>query len=178
MPTAAERARHEVDYCQYQARCRSCVADPHFRRESEEDGVLYVAADYAFMASEVVDCRMTSACRTSCTDSTNPDGLTTHGVELNGADAWTPTVATRDISLSGLQEFVHKSDSERSVVALKHQVARRLRRGAGPIGVQFEDGGVGESQGIAVVERAIWEIESMTRTLVHAGQSSVMSSSN
>ena len=61
MPTAAERARHEVDYCQNQAWCRSCVADAHFRRESEEDGVPYVAADYAFMGEEVGDCRMTSA---------------------------------------------------------------------------------------------------------------------
>ena len=40
----------------------------------------------------------------------------------------------------------------------------------GPIGVQFEESGVGESQGNAVVERTIWEIESMTRTLVHAAQ--------
>ena len=40
----------------------------------------------------------------------------------------------------------------------------------GPIGVQFEESGVGESQGNAVVERAIWEIESMTRTLLHAAQ--------
>ena len=34
----------------------------------------------------------------------------------------------------------------------------------------FEKSGVGESQGNAVVERAIWDIESMTRTLVHAAQ--------
>ena len=50
MPTAAEKARHEVDHCPYQAWCRSCVAgrgkaDAHFRRESEEEGVAYVATD-------------------------------------------------------------------------------------------------------------------------------------
>ena len=51
------------------------------------------------------------------------------------------------------------SDSERSVVALKHKVARRLRRDSGPIGVQFEDSGVGESQGHA----------SLTWRAVHRG---------
>ena len=57
-----------------------------------------------------------------------------------------------------------------SIVALKHEVVRKLRRDVGPIGVQFDESGVGESQGNAVVERAIWELESMTLTLVHAAQ--------
>ena len=57
-------------------------------------------------------------------------------------------------------------------MALKHEVARRLRGDAGPIWVPFEESGVGESQGNAVVERAIWEIELVTRTLVHAAQDS------
>ena len=65
---------------------------------------------------------------------------------------------------------MYKSDGERSIVARKHEVARSLRRDAGLIGVQFEESVVGESRGNAVVERAIWEIESMARTLVHAAQ--------
>ena len=69
---------------------------------------------------------------------------------MSGRPRW-----QHDILLSGLKEFVYKSDGERSIVALKHEVARRLRRDAGPIGVQFEESGVGESQGNAVVERAI-----------------------
>ena len=88
---------------------------------------------------------------------------TSHVVERKGADAWPAKVPTHDILLSGLKEFVYKSDGEWSIVALKHEVARRLRRDAGPIGSP-------ESQGNAVVEPAIWEIESMTRTLVHAAQ--------
>ena len=100
-----------------------------------------------------------------------PDGWVTRPiVEQKGADEWAAKVATHDILHSGLKVFVYKSDGERAIVALKHEVARRLRRDAGPIGVQFEESGVGESQGNAVVERAIWEIESMTRTLVHAAQ--------
>ena len=96
--------------------------------------------------------------------------VTSHVVEHKGADEWATKVAAQDILLSGLKDFVYKSDGERSIVALKHEVVRKLRRDVGPIGVQFEESGVGESQGNAVVERAIWEIESMTRTLVHAAQ--------
>ena len=96
--------------------------------------------------------------------------VTSHVAEHKGADEWATKVAAQDILLSGLKDFVYKSDGERSIVALKHEVVRKLRRDVGPIGVQFEGSGVGESQGNAVVERAIWEIESMTRTLVHAAQ--------
>ena len=73
-------------------------------------------------------------------------------------------MATHNICPSGLK------DGERSIVALKHEDARRLRRDEGPIGVQFEESGMGESQGNAVVERAMCEIEFMTRTLMHAVQ--------
>ena len=96
--------------------------------------------------------------------------VTSHVVEHKGADEWATKVAAQYILLSGLKDFVYKSDGERSIVALKHEVVRKLRRDVGPIGVQFEESVVGESQGNAVVERAIWEIESMTRTLVHAAQ--------
>ena len=65
------------------------------------------------------DGRLTGACQSSCTVV----------VELNGADEWPTTVATRDISLSGLKEFVYKSDGERSIATLKQEVARRRRRG-------------------------------------------------
>ena len=39
-----------------------------------------------------------------------------------------------------------------------------------PIGVQFEESRVGESQGNAAVQRAMWNIKSMTRTHVHTAQ--------
>ena len=45
-------------------------------------------------------------------------------------------MAAQDILLSGLKDFVYKSDGERSIVALKHEVVRKLRRDVGPIGVQ------------------------------------------
>ena len=176
MPTAAERAKHEVDHCPYQAWCRSCVAgrgkaDAHFRGESEEEGVAYVATDHAFMGEKVEDDRMSDRCLPILVHKFCKDRwVTSHVVEHKGADEWATKVAAQDILLSGLKDFVYKSDGERSIVALKHEVVRKLRRDVGPIGVQFEESGVGESQGNAVVERAIWEIESMTRTLVHAAQ--------
>ena len=91
-------------------------------------------------------------------------------VEHEGADEWRIKVATQDILLSGLEEFVYKSDGEQFIAALKLEVARRLRRDSGPIGVQFEESGVGESHGNVVVELGIWEVKSMPRTLVHAAQ--------
>ena len=96
--------------------------------------------------------------------------VTSQVVEHKGADEWAAKVATHDILSSGLQEFVYTTDGERSMVALKHEVVRKLKRDAGPIWVPFEESAVDESQGNAVVEVAIWEIESMTRTLVHAAQ--------
>ena len=41
---------------------------------------------------------------------------------------------------------------------------------AGPTGVQFEESRVGESQGNAVVQRAVWNIKSLTWTNVHTAQ--------
>ena len=174
MPTAAERARHDVDQCPYQAWCRPCVAgrgkaDAHFRREPEDVGVAFVAGDHAFMGEKVEYDRMSDKCLPIFVHKLyNDRWVTSHVVANKGADEWAAKAAAHDILLSVLQEFVHKSDGERSVVALKHEVARRLRRDSGPIGVQFKEIGVGESQGNAVVERAIWEIESRTR--VHAAQ--------
>ena len=165
-----------MDHCPYQAWCRCCVAgrgkaDAHFRRESEEARIAYAAAANAFMREKVEDDSMSDKCLPILVHKSYKDSwVTNHVVEHKGADEWPAKVATHDFLLSGLKEFVYKSDGERSIVALKYEVARRLRRDAGPIGVQFEESGVGESQGTAVVERAIWEIESMTRTLVHAAQ--------
>ena len=75
MPTAAERARHEVDHCPYQAWCRPCVAG-RGKAESEEEGVACVATDYAFMGEKVEDDRMSDRCLPILvhTNSTRIDG--------------------------------------------------------------------------------------------------------
>ena len=69
---------------------------------------------------------------------------------MSGRPRWQHMTVSSVVS----EIFVCEFDGERSIVAL---------------GVQFDESGVGESQGNAVVERAIREIESMTKTLVHAG---------
>ena len=119
MPTAAERARHEVDHCPYQAWCRSCVAgrgkaDAHFCRESEEEGVAYVVTDCAFMGEKVEDDRMSDRCLPILVHKFYKDRwVTSHVVEHKGADEWATKVAAQDILLSGLKDFVKKSDGER-----------------------------------------------------------------
>ena len=54
--------------------------------------------------------------------------MTSHVVEHKGAVEWATKVAARDILLSSLKDFVFESDGERSIVALKHEVVRKLRR--------------------------------------------------
>ena len=111
----------------------------HFRRESEEEGA-YVATDYAFMGEKVEDDRMSDRCLPILVHKFYKDRwVTSHVVEHKGADEWVTKVAAQDILLSGLKDFVYKSDGERSIVALKHEVVRKLRRDVGPIGVQFEE---------------------------------------
>ena len=100
--------------------------DAHFRRESEEDGVAYVAADYAFMGEKVEDDRMSDKCLPILVHKFYKDRwVMSHVGEHRGADEWAAKVATHDILFSGLQEFVYKSDGERSTVALKHEVAMK-----------------------------------------------------
>ena len=73
--------------------------------------------------------------------------------------------------LSGLQHFIYKSDGENAIKALKTAAVKELRSNGGEaITVKMEESGTGESQQNGVVERAIWEVESKTRTLVHAAQ--------
>ncbi len=175
-PTAEERAKHEVDHCPYQAWCRSCVAgrgkaDAHFRHESDEAGVPVVACDYAFMGEKVEDEQLSDKCLPILVHKFGPDRwLSSHVVKKKGPDPWAVAIAAHDLALSGLQKLVYKSDGEPSIKALKAAVVRKLRESSGAVDVQFEESGVGESQGNAMVERAIWEVESMARTLVHAAQ--------
>ena len=134
MPTATERTKHEVDHCPYQAWCRSCVGGRGQADARHMPGRCTLTSRVGRGRCRVDCCglrvhgrsgqgwqdgRLTGACQSSCTVV----------VERKGAGEWSTTVATRDISLSGLKEFVYKSDGERSIVTLKQEVARRRRSG-------------------------------------------------
>ena len=176
MPTEAERASHDASHCPYQAWCRSCVAgrgkaDAHFARESDEDGVACVACDYCFMGEMVEDEKLSSKCLPIIVHKFYQDRwVTAHVVRAKGADEQAVKAGAEDLEQSGLQRFIYKSDGERAIVAYKAAVSRKLREKVGDIRIQPEESGVGESQSNAVVERAIWDIESMARTLVHAAK--------
>jgi len=96
--------------------------------------------------------------------------LTSHVVQKKGVNDWAVNIAAHDIKLSGLQKFIYKSDGEPAIKAYKEAVIKKLREQAGNVEAQIEESGVGESQGNAMVERAIWEVESMARTLAHAAE--------
>ena len=87
-----------------------------------------------------------------------------------GADGWAMKVAAADIQLSGLQHFTYRSDGEPAIKALKEAVIRKLRETSGNVEIKLEESGVGESQSAGFIERAIWDIESMSRTLVFQAQ--------
>ena len=120
-PTAEERARHDVDHCPYQAWCRSCVAgrgkaDAHFARESDDSGVACVACDYAFMGEKVEDEKLSSKCLPILVHKFYKDRwVTSHVVPKKGEDSYAVKQAARDLEQSGLQNFIYKSDGERSI---------------------------------------------------------------
>eukprot|EP00959_Pyramimonas_sp_CCMP1952_P134650 2817920-Pyramimonas_sp.AAC.1 len=96
---------------------------------------------------------------------------TPHVARRRGVDEWAVKVMAHDLEQSGLQHFIYKSDGENAIQALKTAAAKELRSKCGEATtVKVEESGTGEFQHNGVVERAIWEVESKTRTLVHAAQ--------
>ena len=174
MPTQEERDRHEIDHCPYQSWCRSCVAgrgkaDAHFARESDDLKIDCVACDYCFMGELVEDERMSDKCLPILVHKFFPDRwVTSHVVRKKGVDDWAVKVAAQDLEASGSPHFIYKSDGEPSIRALKAAAVRKLRETSGEVVVKMEESGVGESAQNAIVERAIWEVESMARVLCHA----------
>ena len=117
MPTAAEKPRHEVDHCPCQAWCRSCVAvrgkaDAHFRRESAEDGVAYIAMEFAVMGEKVEDDRVSDKCLPILVHKFYEDRrVTSHVVEHKEADEWAAKMATHRYSPQWSQRVCLTSSS-------------------------------------------------------------------
>ena len=68
------------------------------------------------MGEKVEDDRMSDRCLPILVHKSYKDRwVTSHVVEHKGADEWATKVAAQDILLSGLKDFVYKSDGERSI---------------------------------------------------------------
>ena len=64
-------------------------------------------------------------------------------------------------------KFIFKSDGEHSLVAVKKAAVSEVRRTGWDITVAPEESPVGDSQKNGYVERATWEVQSLTSALVH-----------
>ena len=78
-------------------------------------------------------------------------------------------MTAQDLGLWDYTSFVYKSDQEPSILLLKREAVKALRERHGPlIRVEYEEPCVGESPANSLIERQIWEIEGLARTLIHA----------
>ena len=94
--------------------------------------------------------------------------VTAHPVPRKGPEAWVAKTVTADLARWNYTQFVYKSDQEDSIVALKKKCVQELRKLNGDlIRVEYEHSGVGESASNSFIERTIWEVEGLVRTLVH-----------
>ena len=73
----------------------------------------------------------------------------------------------QDIIHAGHGKFIFKSDGEHSLVVVKKAAVSEVRRTGWDVTVTPEESPVGDSQKNGYVERAIWEVQSFTRVLVH-----------
>ncbi|CAK0871008.1 unnamed protein product [Prorocentrum cordatum] len=170
----AKHCRHEIDHMPYAAWCRSCVAgkgkaDPHFLKTSDDFGVQGVACDYCFMGDAVESDKATDKCLPILVHKFYGDRwVSARVVPRKGPETYAVKATVDDVMQAGFAKFTYKSDGEPAIKSLKQEVVKKLREVAGPVDVILEESGTSESQQNAVVERAIWEVQSTARTLVHA----------
>jgi len=90
-----------------------------------------------------------------------------HAEQSKGAQhAYSANVVAQDLVNAGYGDFIFKSDGEPALLALKKAAVAEARRQGHEINVQLEESPVGDSQKNGYVERAIWEVQSLTRVLV------------
>jgi hypothetical protein len=95
--------------------------------------------------------------------------LLTHPLPVKGAaHPWIIKKLTEDVQMSGLVQIMIKTDQEPAILDLKRVLIKQLKETAGVTIIEAmpEESPVQASQSNAVVERAVWEMQSTTRSLV------------
>ena len=131
-----------------------------------------IACDCCFMGEKVEEAKLSEKCMPIIVHKNLMDRwVTSHVVSRKGADAWAVKISAFDLEQAGFAKFIYKSDGEPSIKDFKRAVVAKHREKVGPaLQVIVEESGVGESQSNAHVERAIWEVEGLARTLMFAAQ--------
>ena len=91
-------------------------------------------------------------------------------VPRKGPEEYAVKATAEDLQQSAMYRCLHQSDGDDAVKSLRQHAVQKLRETVRPVDVIFEESGAAESQQLAIVERAIWEVQSTARTLVHACQ--------
>ena len=177
-PTEEEIAEHEIFHCPYRSGCRFCVmgggkADPHYRQpDSEEKSVPSVSCDYCYMGEKMETEIMDQTTIPIIVHRFKRDRwITSHPVPRKVRDPWTVKMVSADLEQGGVNEFIYKSDGEPSMKDLKAGAAAKFREVVGDSPkITMEESGVGGSQSNGEVERAIWDVQRVVRTLVFAAE--------
>ena len=167
-PSAQEVDEHNVTHLPYRSWCNHCVrgrgrALAHQRvREDADDKARRrprVSMDYFYLGRREEECLPLLAILEEKSQRTFSVAMPCKGVTDH---QYPVTIVVKLLRCLGLQDAVLKTDTERSLVALRNEVQARLP------GVGFEDAVKGESEANGPIENAVGKLQGMCRTLKSA----------
>ena len=182
-PTPGERAEHELHHANYREWCRACVrgrgiAAPHRKQHQhldDPDGVPSVHFDYCFIGEKDQEEQEDEAKENTWKESDEMMKILTvklktfrriraHLVPKKGMSGqpWIAKTVADDIKIWGCSSVILKSDQERSLRAIHHEV-QKLRAALMTIP---EHSPKGESQSNGVIERGNRTITEQVRVMI------------
>ena len=165
-PSERERREHAISHLPYRSWCRDCVrgkglTTAHRKRNESEDKAdrkPLVAMDYFYLGRDESKSLPILAMVEERTGRTYAISMPEKGV----GHKYNIAAAAKVLKVSGCLDAILKSDTERSLVALRTQL-----QGIFP-SLGFEDATKGESQSNGLVESYIGKIEAQARTMKSA----------
>jgi hypothetical protein len=176
-PSPQEVGEHNVSHLPCRQGCRHCVAgrgkaDRHYTVTDDDHKLPTVHCDYCYMGEKP---------SVETMDERNLPTLVIKGGNTKHVDAFVvQSTGTQHVYFikalanalesTGYFTILFTSDGEHSIIALKRTAVAELRNRGVQSDIQFEESAVGDSAQNAVIERSVWEVESLTRVLVHQAQ--------
>ena len=183
MPTAKERAMHELTHCPYRSWCEHCVRGQGSEYKhstvvgSNVGSIPRVIMDYCFFTEDAkrqsdehqesveVETSMTAlVMKETLCGSVWAYALKSKSV---AEDPWIADQLVDDMSTVGMarERVIVKSDQEPAIVELQLEIAKKRGYGDYGIGTGIENSKVGDSDSNGKIERAIRDVGNMVRTL-------------
>ena len=164
-PTSEERREHEMTHIPFRSWCRHCVrgkAKRQFHSLSDQRGqekaknTIYI--DYFYMGRREEECLPILMIAEELSSRTISLCMPEKGV----GNAYCVTAAVKHMKVLGGQQSVLKSDTERSIVALRSSIQTHFP------GMTVEDGTKGESESMGFAESMVGKVGAQARTLKSA----------